>query len=87
MDLERLKSEACLAWSVHTMLDEERESQLFMNSRKACVSLKNTKVPLISTGKMCQALKASINNSGKYEKRGKNRLIKILALYLGFIWK
>lgn len=53
---------------------EERESQLFMNSRKVCVSLTNTKpteLPLASTGKLCQALKAAIDSSRKYEKRAK----------------
>lgn len=51
---------------------EERESQLFMNSRKVCVSLTNTKpteLPLTSTGKPCQALKAGIDSSRKYDKK------------------
>lgn len=69
MDLERLKSEACLAWSVHTTLDEERESQLFINSGKAFVSLKNAKKLHFTTStRMCQALKASINNPSKFRE-------------------
>lgn len=42
MDLERLKSEACLAWSVHTTLDEEREPAVYKLKKSVC-KLKNGK--------------------------------------------
>lgn len=49
MDLERLKSEACLAWFVHTTL-EKREPAVY-ELKKSVPKLKNKKSKIsISTG-------------------------------------